>query len=193
MARDDIMILTSEIPFFQLMPNACKHMLFTSRTDMNNRMLMMRAAIAHLRSEGVLIYIGAGHREPDPAVYEGAADSIKRWLDIYDAFFKYVPDLKVMPALMSGMITEHWANHPFTKIRRKQRDRQRLAEFCQVIGQLMHPGRLMVTPKLSFAEPFTEAELRAGDANATLLQAVIIKTRQLLDYHCRKFYSRNAN
>ena len=192
-ARKDVMILTSEIPFFQLMPNTYGHMLFTSRTDVNNRIKMMRAAIKHLRAGGVLVYIGAGHREPDPAVYEGAGDSIKSWLDIYDTFFKFVPGLRVMPALMSGMITEHWANHPFTKIRRMQRDRQRLAEFCQVIGQLMHPGRLMVTPKLSFAKPFTEAELRDGAADTTLLQAVVVKTRQLLDYHCRKFYGRSAD
>ena len=188
LGRRDTMIITTEIPFFQLLPNACEHMLFASRTDKRNRFQVLRAAVSHLRSGGALVYIGAGHREPDPAVYSGADESIKSWLDIYDDFFKFVPGLQVMPALSSGMITERWARHPFTRIRRCQRDRQRLSEFCQVIGQLMRPGRLMVTPKLSFGQPFTEAELRAAAPGGSVLPEVISRTRLLMEEHCKRFH-----
>ena len=186
--RKDIKLILTEIPFFQLLPNACEHMLFTSHTDKRNRMLVMRSAISHLKAGGAVVYIGAGHREPDPAVYSGADESIKSWLDIYDAFFKYVPGLNVMPAIMSGMITEHWARHPFVKIRRRQRDQQRLAEFCQVISQLMHPGKLMVTPNLSFGKAFSEAQIKDDTEGGTTLDAVIARTRALLSDHCGRFH-----
>ena len=165
--------VSSEIPFLNLMPNASENFLFTPRKDVRERMVVLRHAIRHLQSGGTLNYFGSGHRDPDPAVYPGAEGYIDHWLNIFDMFFKYVKGLKIMPVIISGVISKKWVKHPITWIRKKQIDRQRLAEFGQVIYQLRKPGRLFLNPRISFGQPFTEASLRGEVGQNKLLPAVI--------------------
>jgi hypothetical protein len=184
LGRKDILWISTEIPFFDLLPNTREHMLISSRQDAFNRMVVMRNAVKHLKSGGTLVYLAAGHRDPDPAVYRGAAEALDGWLDVFDSFCKYVPKLILLPAVVSGVVSTHWSHHPLTWLRRKQIDKSRLAEFGQVISQLLHPGRYMISPSLSFGNPFTEQELRREVGDGKLLPAVIERGKQLLKEHC---------
>ncbi|MFH1447064.1 MAG: 1-acyl-sn-glycerol-3-phosphate acyltransferase [Chloroflexota bacterium] len=186
-SRQDIHWVSSEIQFFDLLTNTRKQILFASRKDSSNRMLVLRNAIRHLRQGGTLVYFAAGHRDPDPAVFHGAAEAMDGWLDVFDVFFKYVQELRILPAVVSGVVTQYWAHHPITWLRRKQIDRHRLAEFGQVINQLLHPGKLMVTPTVTFGTPFTENDLRQEVGNGRLLPAVIARGKSLLREHCSEF------
>ena len=159
--RKDIKWISTEIPFFRLLPDLCEHILFASRDDSRNRMVVLRNAINHLKGGGVLVYFAAGHRDPDPAVFHGASRAIDNWLDIFDMFFKYIPELTVQPVIISGCVSRHWAKHLLTRLRRKQIDQQRLSEFGQVISQLMHPGKIFITPAVSFGQPLTKEKLTA--------------------------------
>jgi len=68
-----------------------------------------------------------------------------------------------------------------------QIDQQRLAEFGQVISQLLHPDKLMITPNLSFGKPYNEANLREEVGEGKLLSAVIARSQALLREHCDAF------
>jgi len=175
----DIRSVSTVIPFFKHLPNTSRIFLFAPRNDARERMLVMRNAIKHLQQGGTVIYFGAGHREPDPVVYPGAEQSIDSWLDVFDIFFKYVKDLKIMPTITSGVVSSRWAKHPITWLRRKQIDKQRLSEFGQVITQLIKPGKLMMTPRISFGETFTEEELRQKAGPGNLYDAVINRAKDL--------------
>jgi len=185
--RLDIKWISSYIPFFDKLPHTRKHILFAERNDPAGRMLVMRQAIKHLNLGGCLVYIPAGHREPDPHSYPGAAQSIENWLDIFDAFFKYVPGLRLQPAILSGMVSQRWAKHPLTWLRRKQIDRQRLAEFGQVISQLLKPGKFKATPRLSFGKALAEDELRQFAPSDSLTVAAKRISKSLLEGHCNEF------
>ena len=185
--RQDIHLVSSEIPFFDLLANTRKQIFFASRKDSSNRMLVLRNAIRHLRQGGALVYFGAGHLDPDPAVFHGAAEAIDGWLDVFDVFFKYVQGLRVLPTVVSGVVTRYWAHHPLTWLRRKQIDRHRLAQFGQVISQLLRPGKLMVTPAVTFGVPVTENDLRQEVGDGKLLPAVIARGKSLLLKHCSEF------
>jgi hypothetical protein len=100
-------------------------------------------------------------------------------LDSFDSFFRYVKGLQILPVIMAGMISPKWAKHPITWLRKKQIDKQRLAEFGQVITQLRRPGRLMLTPKISIGPPFTEADLRQVVGQGRLYPAVIARGKAL--------------
>ncbi len=183
----DIHSVSTVIPFFKHLPNASRCFLFSPRDDVRERMLVMRNAIKHLKKGGTVVYFGAGHREPDPVVFPGSERSIDRWLDVFDTFYKYVKDLKVMLTITSGVVSPRWAKHPITWLRRKQIDKQRLSEFGQVITQLVKPGKLMMTPRISFGEPFTEKELRQEAGSGKLYQAVIKRAKALLQESGKHF------
>ena len=174
-----IRIVASEIPALHLLPHARHHFLFTPRDDSRERMLVLRKLIRHLREGGTLVYFPAGHREPDPTVYPGSEASIDKWLNVFDTFFNYVQDLKVLPTIVSGVVSADWAKHPITWLRKKPIDRHRLADFGQVISQLGHPGRLMMTPRVSFGDPFSEQELRREVGTGPLFQVVIERAKAL--------------
>ena len=175
----NIRSVSTVIPFLNLLPNARHHFLFTPRHDVRERMLVFRNAIKHLQSGGTVVYFGSGHRDPDPAVYPGAGRSINNWLNVFDTFFKYVKDLKLLQKNASGVVYAKWVNHPITWFRRKQIDKQRLAEFGQVITQLRKPGKLMMTPRVSIGKPFSEHDLRQVVGPDKLYPAVIERAKLL--------------
>jgi hypothetical protein len=185
--RKDIRWISSEIPFLRLLPNLQGNLFFSSREDTRDRMVVLRNCIKQLQTGGVLVYFAAGHRDPDPAIYPGASRAIDGWLDIFDVFYKYVPELQTMPVIMSGVVDKFWSKHPLTWLRRKQIDQQRLAEFGQVITQLVRPGMLMLSPNITFGQAHTESDLRAGSPDGTLRAAIIGKGKQLLQEHCERF------
>jgi len=173
----DIRCVSSVIPFLELLPHARQYLLFTPKDDVRERMLVFRRAIQHLQGGGAVVFFGSGHRDPDPAVYPGADQTFDRWLKVFDAFFKYVKELRILPMIVSEVISARWAKHPITWFRRKQIDKQRLAEFGQVITQLLKPGRLMMQPRISVGLPFSEGDLRAEVGSGSLHEVVVGRAR----------------
>jgi hypothetical protein len=106
---------------------------------------------------------------------------------VFEIFYKYVTDLKIMPTIVSGVVSPYWAKHPITWLRKRQIDKQRLSEFGQVITQLVKPGKLMITPRISFGEPFTEEELRQAAGTGKLYDAVINRAKNLFQKSSRHF------
>jgi Acyltransferase len=188
--RPDIRWISTEIPFLDKMPHVHDHVIFTSKRNALRRMSTMRAAIRHLRAGGALLYIGAGFIEPDPAVYPGAAEHIEGWLTGIDFFFHHVPGLRIMPAIVSGVISPRWARSPLAWLRRKDVDKRRLVGFAQVLTQLFFPGRLMFTPSVSFGPPVTIETLRSESGQENILPAVIARAKALLAEHIREFGGR---
>jgi hypothetical protein len=174
-----IKCVASEIAFLKLCPHVREHLLFAPRDNARERMLVLRNAIQHLQGGGTLVYFGSGHRDPDPVVYPGAERAYDHWLDVFDTFFKYVKNLKVMPTVVSGVVSADWAKHPITWLRNKQIDQQRLAEFGQVITQLLRPGQLMIKPRISIGKYFSEDDLRQVVGRGALLQGVIERSKAL--------------
>lgn len=187
LGRRDINWVASEIPFLNLLPDTRRHILFSSRKDSSQRMVVFRNIVAHLRQGGTMVYFGSGHRDPDPAVFPGSEASIDGWMNVIDPLYKVVPGLRILPAFVSGIVSEKWAFHPLTRLRKKQIDRHRLAEFGQVISQLMHPGKLYVTPAVSFGKPLSETDLRKGNMDGSLQKAIIHHGKDLYREHIREF------
>lgn len=185
--RQDIKWISSEIPFLDLLPDTKLHILFASRKDSTQGMVILRQIIAHLKQGGTIVYFGAGHRDPDPGVYPGAENAITEWLPVVDLFYRAVPGLRIQPSILSGVVSEKWAHHPITRLRRKQIDKHRLAEFGQVITQLMHPERFFVTPAISFGKAISESDIRRDTSEDSLQLAVVEKAKALLREHIQDF------
>lgn len=183
LGRPDIHWISSEIPFLDHLPHIRQHIIFASRRSAYQRMTAMRAAIRHLRAGGALLYFGAGHRDPDPAVYAGAAEEMDAWLPGIDFFFRHVPGLRLLPAVVSHVVDPGWARSPITRLRRRPIDSRRLAEFGQVITQLLSPGKLMLAPAISFGPPTDLATLQDESTPENVLPAVVARQKALLADH----------
>ncbi len=187
LGRQDVNLIATEIPYLQLLPLTSSHLIYAARDNSTRRAVAMRQIIRHLRSGGAMVYFASGHRDPDTAVYPGAAKMIDNWLPIFNFFYKYVPGLRILPAISSGILSEHWAYHPITRVRRKQLDRHRLAEFGQVISQLVKPGKLLVTPAVSFGRAVSQEDLQREGAGEDYQSAIVQLGKTLLNDHVRHF------
>src|SRR5512140_571184 len=90
--RDDLCIISGDIPFLKNLPQAHKHFFFISEQDQNVRTVAARQAIRLLQAGGAVLLYGFGHIDPDPAVYEDAPSIIEQWSPSIDLFLKVVPE-----------------------------------------------------------------------------------------------------
>ncbi|MFH2104301.1 MAG: 1-acyl-sn-glycerol-3-phosphate acyltransferase [Chloroflexota bacterium] len=156
--RDDVLFISSNIPFLKNLPNTQRHFRFIT-LETTDRMIGARHAIRHLMDGAAVLLFGSGHIDPDPAVYPGAAEHIERWSPSIDIFLRKVPQTRVVLSMVSGVLSRTWGYSPIIWLRRKGLDKRRLAEFGQVLHQLSKPGTLFLSPTISFAKPLLASDL----------------------------------
>ena len=176
--RDDVKIISSDIPFVKKLPDTSKHVIFSSQ-DTHDRMSAARSALRHLKNGGTLLVFARGTMDPDPAFMPGSDIELTRWTSSLGLFMRNVPQTKLAVSLISGVISPKFINHPATLFRRGRVNKQRLSEFFQVMYQLLVPGKIMVSPNLSFSSPVTLDDLELEDKkNINKITDEIIKNAQ---------------
>ena len=180
--RRDLRIIASDISFLKHLPQARSSFIFVTQ-KVNERMLGLRAAVRHLSAGGAVLLFGTGLVDPDPEVYDGAELELENWSGSIDAILRRVPGCLVSASIVSGILSRRWARHPLTMLRSVGWQRRRLAEFGQVIEQLVRPGRHLVAPNVSFSPSVPAAQLREEGGTGRWAPAVIARGRALLDEH----------
>jgi hypothetical protein len=182
LGRRDIKIISSDIPFLKYLPNVHRHIIFISQ-NAYERMAGARTAARHLEEGGAVLLFGSGHIDPDPAIFPDAKDHISAWSPSIELLLRLVPDARLLLAVVSGVLSPGWARHPVTWLRRDGLAKRRLAEFGQVIQQLLSPGKHLLQPAVSFSGPLRPLELGLDQAKGGLLQEVVRRGHALLDEH----------
>jgi len=95
-----------------------------------------------------------------------------------------VPETQLTLAMVSGVLLERFARHPLTHLRKHPIDRRRIAEFLQVIWQLVTGKEPGVTPRISFAPPVATAQLQS-ESSGRWMESIILRARTLLAEHMR--------
>ncbi len=180
--RQDIKIIASDTPFFKSLRNASRHMIYASE-DAGERMTAARQGIAHLQEGGALLLFGTGLIDPDPAIYPDAEAEIRNWSASIDLFLRLVPQTQVVVCIVSGIVLPRWAHSPLTWLRKVDWQKRRIAEYGQVIEQLLFPGKPKIKPKMTIAPPVSVDELRTESQGNQLLPAVIARGKMLLRNH----------
>lgn len=189
LGRRDFKVISSDIAFLKNLPHVLDHTIFlTYKTQ--DRSAAARAGIRHLKQGGALLIFGTGLIDPDPAVFPGAALHLERWSASINLFLRAIPEARLVNTIVSGVVSERWAHHPVTWLRRIDWQKRRIAEFSQVIQQLFFPGRLFLEPCISFARPESSDDLRREAGGRELLPVVIAHAKELLKEHCRIFNCR---
>ncbi len=173
--RDDLKIIASDIPFVKKLPNTSKHMIF-SALDPHSRMKAARQALRHLKRGGSLLVFARSTMDPDPAFMPNSEIELTRWTSSLGMFLRNVPQTRVAVSIISGVLCPRFLDHPSTHLRRGRVNKQRLSEFFQVMNQLMSPGKLMVSPNLTFGEAYDLGDLGLkGSRDINLITKEIIE------------------
>jgi len=182
--RDDVKIIASDIPFVKKLPGSSKHMIFLS-PDSHDRMNAARSALRHLKNGGTLLVFARGTMDPDPAFMPGSEIELTRWTSSLGMFLRNVPQTKLSVSMISGVLAQKYLNHPATMFRRGRVNKQRLSEFFQVMYQLLVPGKLMVSPSLSFGSPVTLDDFGLQDRKDInkITSEVIKKAQEQFQFH----------
>jgi 1-acyl-sn-glycerol-3-phosphate acyltransferase len=167
--REDLRVIAAERPFLDALPNTSRHLL-TVAEDTGGRSGLVRAAARHLRGGRAVLTFPGGMIEPDPAVLPGAVEFLDRWSSSADLFARLVPDLTVVPVVVSGVISARALRIPLTRLRRHRRDREWLAATLQMLIPVLRN----VNIRVEFGNPIYARD--GGDIG----KAVIAGTRRLM-------------
>lgn len=185
--RRDLKIVAWEVPFYHALRNAGSQLIFATDEPVG-RMLALRSSIQHLLDGGCVLMFGTGTIEPDPALGLGAAEWIDRWSNSIEIMLRKAAQTRLVVAIASGVLLPKFAFHPFTWLRRGAKDRRRLAEFLQIITQLVSPASVQPDIRLSFAPPVSLEDLAANIPGSRLMPAIQARARALLDNHLKHWY-----
>jgi hypothetical protein len=167
--RDDVRVLTSDIPFFRALPHVSEHLLQMD-TDPYRRLAAVRAGIRHLQNGGLLHNFARGFLEPDPLSAPGAVqdaiESLQKWSPSLELILRKAPETRVVVAVGGGVVSPRWLRLPFIHYRKEGHERRKLAEFFQIIYQLLRPGRLLMEPRIVYGPALSPAEVRPDEPGA---------------------------
>jgi hypothetical protein len=166
--REDLRVVAAERPFLEALPNTSRYLITMSETS-PGRFGVIRTASRHMRDGGAVLIFPGGRIEPDPAALSGAVESLGRWSGSLDLFARLVPDVVVVPVVVSGVISPLALHNPLIFVRRRKRDREWLAATLQMLT----PALRNVTTRVSFGRPVC-----AGD---NVREAVVAEARRLVE------------
>jgi len=174
--RPDLRIIALARPFLHALPNVSRQLIYVPTEG--GRMPVVRAAARHLREGRAVLTCPAGEIEPDPAVLPGAVESLQRWSQSIGLFARLVPQTRVVPAIVSGVVSRAALNNPLTHLRRARKDRERMAAALQV----MIPAYQGTTVRVAFGPPLTGSELVTEGADAAAItRAVAARAQSLIE------------
>ena len=172
--RPDLRIIALARPFLHALPNVSRQLIYVPTEGA--RMPVVRAAARHLREGRAVLTCPAGEIEPDPTVMPGAAASLQNWSQSIGLFARLVPQTRVVPAIVSGVVSPAALRNPLTRLRRARKDRERMAAALQV----MIPAYQGVTVRVAFGPPLAGAELVAGGVDAAAITRAVVERAQSL-------------
>ncbi|MFC3103786.1 1-acyl-sn-glycerol-3-phosphate acyltransferase [Salinisphaera aquimarina] len=170
--RVDLRVIAARRPLLAALPATARQLLFVPE-DGSNRLPVVRQAARHMRHGGALLTFPAGRIEPDPAIRSDAIAALAQWSPCVDSFARLAPDLTIVPVVVSGVLSRRALDHPVTRLRHAQRDREWLAATLQMLV----PALADVTVRVVFGAPIRVSTLAVGQSARA---AVLDRTRQLM-------------
>jgi len=178
--RQDLKIVVSGVPFFHNLSSIHEHLIYTAQ-DGHGRMLVLRNAIRHLRAGGAVLIFPSGLVDPDPSLFPDAWQSLQTWSSSLALMLEKAPSTRLLITAVSGVLAPECWRHPLVRLRQPMWEKQKLAEFIQVIQQLVLGRRYRIVPQVIFAEPLTLSELRLGEKVEDTMQAIRAHAQKLME------------
>ena len=170
--RADLRVLAAERPFLNALPNTSRYLLIVPEQP-QVRFGLVRRATRHLCGGGAVLTFPGGKIEPDPTVLPGAVEALAHWSASMDLFARLVPDLVVVPVIVSGVISPTALRNPLTLLRRRKEDREWLAATIQMVV----PALRNVTTRIAFGQPVHVDD----SADRSVSRTILGEARRLIE------------
>jgi hypothetical protein len=181
--REDLEILVSGVPFVRRLPATSRHLIYVTAGP-HQRISAVRASIQHLQDGGALLIYPSGRVDPDPEVLPGAHDALEHWSRSLELMIRKAPETQVLVTIVSGVLSPASLRNPLVRLPKEVWRQHKLAEFFQVMQQLLFPGSLSMIPRVSFGEPFKPGDLAGGQGDPSgILEWIIKQAHNQLFFH----------
>lgn len=183
MPREDIRIVAAGVPYFKKLPHARPHFFYTDHSEGEN-VAALRKAVSHLKEGGAFMIFPTGQADPDPDAMAGSSQRLEDWSESVALMLRRVPETKLVPAVVSGIVKPGFLRHPLALIQKSRRPRIRVAELLQMyrqFGTRDHPP--ISRPRLTIGEPVSGEELIAQVGRRKIMADVVRRERALLGDH----------
>lgn len=184
--RDDLKIVASGFNFLRSLPLTAQRLIFATQ-DTQERMLVIRRMIRHLRDGGALLIFPSGTIDPDPDILPGAPEALARWSPSIEFVLRTVPEAQLLVTIVSGVISWQAFRHPITHLRRSLNERQKIAEVVQIIQGLSERRKSLLTPKITIGGPLPLSQLVGSYETPEILDLIHTRARALLDEHIQTY------
>ncbi len=157
--REDIKVVAQQKGFMHVLRNINRHML-TIEPDSTFKLSAIREIIRALNEGMAVVIFPKGQLEPDPALMDGAIESLQGWSDSIGVFLNKVPETALLPVLVSGVVTERAFNSRFAQIGWNQKRRHQFAMARQFLAQRVSRDPAWKIPlQIDIGRPKLPAEL----------------------------------
>jgi len=180
--RDDLKIVASTVPFMEYLPHLDEHLIPVTR-EAHQGMRGVRQAIRHLKDGGALLIFPSGIVDPDPDLLPGAHEALEKWSASIQLMLRRAPDSQLVVTIASSVLSAGWLKSPITKLQKEVWRQRKLAEFFQLMQQILFPGSLKLRPRISFAPPVLAAELLAQAGEDGAQRLIVQRAQALLAAH----------
>jgi hypothetical protein len=155
--RDDLHLVGGHPALFAL-KYAIKHIIYVRPKAVRQRGEVTAMVCDKLRDGQTVIIFPRGKMEPDPKWMEGSLESIDRWSRSVQHFADQVPGLQIVPAIVSGTISDDALRSPLVTHFRNHKTRQRNAMLYQLLRNAVQPHGLPVDVRLEFGPVLTKED-----------------------------------
>jgi hypothetical protein len=177
----DLRVIAAERPFLCALPCTGRHLIYLEENHATAGMAAVRTATAHLRGGGGLLTFPAGRIEPDPGTMPGAVASLQGWSPSLALLVRLAPETVVVPVVVAGVISGEMLRNPLARLRRSQKDRERLAASLQLAAQVALPTYKPVRVRVAFGPPLCGVDLVRLPDTAAIMKNVTGQVRCLIE------------
>jgi 1-acyl-sn-glycerol-3-phosphate acyltransferase len=128
-ARTDLRVIAAERELLELLPNTHRYLFCVPSHGPQTALL--RRAVAHLKNGGALLSFPAGNIEPDPCLRASGREL--RWSQSACLLARAVPEVKIVPAAVGGVISPRARRNPAAALFRDPKERDWAAATLQVL------------------------------------------------------------
>jgi len=178
--RKDIKFVAQDRPMFHAAENVSEHVIYLNSPDQVRANAIIHM-IDYLKSGGAVVLFPRGIWEPDPAVMPGARSHLARWSQSIGHFLSRVPDARLAPVFVSGVISKQAARSALVKLTRNWRERSQIMSVLSLIGQLGSFRNWLVSPDVHIGESWSASQQVPSLQPATLTEAAVDSVSRLMD------------